>query len=35
MNEEPIGKIGFVFPDPEGERGQRRNLFSLDSSSKL
>ncbi|OQD81696.1 hypothetical protein PENANT_c026G07643 [Penicillium antarcticum] len=35
MEEEPIGKTGFVSPDPEGERGQRRNLFSLDSSSKL
>lgn len=33
--EEPIGKAGFVIPEPEGEHGQKRNLFSLDSNSKL
>lgn len=35
FSEEPIGKIGSVMPDPSGEKGQRRNLFYIDSDLKL
>lgn len=34
-NEEPIGKVGMVIPETTGEKGQRRNLFYLDGSSRL
>lgn len=34
-SEEPIGKIGIVMPDSAGEKGQRRNLFYLDSNARL
>lgn len=33
--DEPIGKTGVVMPDPVGEKGQRRNLFYLDSNARL
>ena len=35
MHEEPIGKIGIVMPDETGPKGQRRNLFYLDSNPRL
>ncbi|KAJ5175787.1 Thiolase [Penicillium canariense] len=34
-NEEPIGRTGTVMPDPNGEKGQRRNLFFVGHSSRL
>lgn len=35
VSEEPIGKIGMVMPASSGKQGQRRNLFYLDSNSRL
>lgn len=34
-SEEPIGKTGRVVPDSAGKKGQRRNLFYLDSNARL
>ncbi|CAI7623675.1 unnamed protein product [Penicillium pancosmium] len=34
-SDEPIGKTGRVVPDSAGEKGQRRNLFYLDSNARL
>lgn len=35
VREEPIGKIGMVMPESSGKQGPRRNLFYLDSNSRL